>query len=174
MSPFQPSGETAQWRLVYEVLQDHEVGDVVTYEALSEVLDDAPRHTVQMAARRAGKEYLEVDKRALEAVQNVGYRIVEAGEHLRLAKNDQRKSSRALQRGHSKVVNVDLSSLDDESRKAFEIVAQAFALQMDFNRRMDVRQKRLEQAVGAIAERHDRTESEIAELRARLDRLTQT
>lgn len=174
MSPFQPQGEQARWRIVYAILQDRSVGDTITYEELGALLDVDDRHTLQMAVRRAGQEYLEIDKRALDAVPNVGYRIVEAGEHLRLAKKDQRRSSRALRRGHSKVVNVDLTLLDEESRRAFEVVAQAFSLQMTFNKRMDVRQKRLEQAVASMAEQHERTASEVAELRARLDRLTQT
>jgi len=44
-------------------------------------------------------------------------------------------------------------------------------MQMDFNRRMDVRQKRLETAVNSIEERHDRSASEVAKLKERLERL---
>lgn len=104
-------------------------------------------------------------------MQNVGYRVVEPEEHLRLAKGQQRRSTKALQRGQSKVVNVDLSNVDPEVRQAFQVVASAFAMQMEFNRRTDVRQKKLEESLEAVRETSTRTEEEVAELRARLDRL---
>jgi hypothetical protein len=174
VSPFEPVGETARWRLLYAKLQKLSVGDVLTYEQMAEILDLDPlsdRHTIQVAMRRAANELEKVDKRAVEAVKNVGYRIVEPEEHLRLARGQQRRSSRALARGSSKVVNVDLSNVEPEVRQAFQVVAAAFAMQMDFNRRTDVRQRKLEEALGAIREDSTQTAEEVAELRARLERL---
>lgn len=175
MSPFEPHGDRARWRIVYEdLLVNHDENDLVTYEQLGEALDLDPetdRHMIQMAVRRAAKELEEADKQALDAVPNVGYRIVYAVEHMGLARRQQRRSHRALASGKSKVVNVDLTGLEPEARKAFEVMAQAFALQMDFNRRIDVRQKNLEQATRAVTERQARTEAELAELRERLARL---
>lgn len=176
MSPFEPAGEVARWRTLYDLLADSAIGDVLTYEAMAEALQLDPsedRHTIQVAMRRAAKELEQEDKRAVEAVQNVGYRIVEPEEHLRLARGQQRRSSRALARGHSKVVNVDLSNVDPEVRQAFQVVASAFAMQMEFNRRTDIRQKRLEDALDAVHEKSTRTDEEVAELRARLERLEQ-
>ncbi|MFH5825010.1 hypothetical protein [Georgenia sp. AZ-5] len=129
------------------------------------------RHIIQTAIRRAGVECEEADHRAIEAVRNVGYRIVAPQEHGRLAVTHQRKSIRALRAGRSKVENVDLDKLDPEARKAFGIMALAFAAQIDFNRRLDVRQKRLEEAVKHVSVRTERSEEEIATLRERLDRL---
>ena len=174
MSPFEPAGETARWRILYDLLSGRTVGDVLNYEVMAEALDLDPiedRHTIQLAMRRASKQLELENKHAVEAVQNVGYRIVEPEEHLRLARGQQRRSSRALARGHSKVVNVDLSNVDPEVRNAFQVVASAFAMQMEFNRRTDVRQKKLEDALDAVREKSTRTDEEVAELRARLDRL---
>jgi hypothetical protein len=174
VSPFEPAGETARWRILYDLLSGRTVGDVLNYEVMAEALDLDPiedRHTIQLAMRRASKELELENKHAVEAVQNVGYRIVEPEEHLRLARGQQRRSSRALARGHSKVVNVDLSNVDPEVRNAFQVVASAFAMQMEFNRRTDVRQKKLEDALDAVREKSTRTDEEVAELRARLDRL---
>jgi hypothetical protein len=174
VSPFEPVGETARWRLLYAELQTLGVDDVLTYEQMGETLDldpGADRHTIQVAMRRAAVELEKVDKHAVEAIKNVGYRIVEPEEHLRLAKGQQRRSSRALARGSSKVVNVDLSNVEPEVRQAFQVVAAAFAMQMEFNRRTDVRQKKLEDALGTVREESTRTADEVAELRARLDRL---
>lgn len=174
MNAFEPIGREARWRLVYELLQRAETDSIVTYEDLGRTLDLDPiddRHAIQMAMRRASKEHEEVDKRATDAVPNIGYRIVRPPEHLMLAKRQQRRSTRALARGWSKAVNVDLSRLDPETRHALEMVGRAFAVQMDFNRRTDVRQSRLEEALKSVSRRVERTEEENAELRARLERL---
>lgn len=174
MRPFEPIGDRARWRIIYELLQRAEVGQVITYEDLGAVLDLDPqsdRHTIQMAVRRAAREHEEADNRALDVIPNTGYVIVPAPEHLRLARDHHKRASKSLARGHSKVVHVDLSGLDPETRHAFEVVARAFALQMEFNKRFDVRQARLEQAVNDMSQRTERTEEEIAELKARLARL---
>lgn len=174
MSPFQPAGERARWHAVYDLLCKTETGSILTYEAIGEalVLDpESDRHAIQMAVRRAAKEHEVLNKRAIEAVPNQGYRVVEVPEHLRLARAQHKRASKALARGQSKVVHVDLSGLEPETRRAFEVVAQAFAMQLEFNKRFDVRQVKLEEAVTSMTERTERTEQEIAELKARLARL---
>lgn len=178
MTPFEPTGDRARWRIVYDdLLRDCDHGDQVTYETMGAALNldpDEDRHAIQMAVRRAARELEEVDKRALDAIPNVGYRVVEAMEHMQLARRQQRRSHHALSSGKSKVANVDLSGLDPETRKAFEVMAQAFAMQMDFNRRIDVRQRNLESATRSVVERQERSENEIAGLRERLARLEGT
>lgn len=171
---FQPIGNRARWRIVYEdLLRPAKVEQVVTYGEFGAALaiDSADRPKIRQAIRRAVRELEEADLRTVDAVPNVGYRIVKPEEHLMLARRQQRRSSRALVRGKSKVVNVDLSGVDPETRHAFEVVARAFTLQMDFNRRFDVRQARLESAVMEMAEKTKRTDDEVAELKARLANL---
>lgn len=171
MSPFQPAGERARWRIVYDLLVKTETGGTVTYEQLGEALDldpESDRHLIQMAVRRAAAEHEVLGGRALDVVINKGYRIVHVPEHLMLARRHQRKAGKALARGRSKVDHVDLSGVDAETRQAFEVVAQAFALQADFNRRLDLRQKKLEKQVRAVKAE---TSDEVAELRERLERL---
>jgi hypothetical protein len=172
--PFEPVGDVARWRIIYDALKPLAVDDVLTYERAAEVLvldSEVDRPLIQSAIRRAGREFERVDKHALVAVPNVGYRVVRADEHVVLARGQQRRASRALERGHSKVVNVDLRGLSPEVRALTEATARAFSLQMDFNRRFDVRQQRLEGVVREVSERTDRSEAEIAELKARLGRL---
>jgi len=174
VAPFKPAGERARWQVIYDLLCATEVGGVVTYEALARALGmnaEADRHRIQVAMRRAAQEHEEVDKRAVDAVPNVGYRVVRPPEHVPLARRQQKKSNNALARGHSKAVNVDLTGVDEATRHALDVVARAFALQMDFNRRFDVRQRRLEEALTTVARKADRSSEEIAELRARLERL---
>lgn len=174
MAPFQPKGTKARWRIIYDLLCATEVNGVVTYEQLAEALGmhaETDRHRMQVAMRRAALEHEQVDKRAVDAVENVGYRVVRPPEHLVLARRHQKKSNGSLQRGRSKAVNVDLSGVDEATRQALDTVARAFALQMEFNRRFDVRQQRLEEALSTVNKKAERSQEEIAELRARLDRL---
>lgn len=174
MNTFHPVGEVARWRVIYDALKPLAVDDVLTYEDASSLLGLDPetdRSTIQAAIRRASRTFEKADKHALVAVPNVGYRVVRADEHVVLARGQQRRASRALERGHSKVVNVDLRGLSPEVRALTEATARAFSMQMDFNRRFDVRQNRLESVISEVSQRTDRSEAEIAELKARLARL---
>lgn len=171
---FEPKGDRARWRVLYDLLRKLDVGDTISYVECGTALDLDPntdRHVIQMAMRRAAKEFETEDKHALESVVNVGYRVVEAEKHLVLAKRQQKRAGKALARGHSKVVNVDLSDVEPEVRSAFQVVAQAFSMQMEMNRRFDSRARKLEEAVEMMDAKQGRSESELAELRARIERL---
>jgi hypothetical protein len=177
-APFEPIGKQARWRTVYEILSATPINGLVTYDQLGDALEldpDRQRNTIQQAVYRAAKHHEEIDKRAIDVIAGKGYRVVEPPEHIDLARRHQRKSSRSLVRGHSKAVNVDLNGLEPEVRAALEVIGHAFRLQMDFNRRFDVRQSKLEQTVRDIADsqRTDRkrTDEEVSELRERLARL---
>ena len=174
MSRFEALGQEARWRAIYALLKPMSMGDILTYERMGEALEldpESARNKIRIALHRAAREYEQIDKHAVEAVPNIGYRIVEAVEHLKLARRHQQRAGRQLKRGHSKSVNVDFNGMDPQVRKGFEVVAQAFSMQMDFNRRFDVRQKRLETVVSGEQVRTDRNEAEIAELKNRLARL---
>lgn len=174
MTRFEPVGDVARWKVVYGLLQAADVDGVVTYEEMGTALGldpDSDRHTLQMATRRAAQELETVDKHAVSSVRNVGYRVVRPDEHVVLAQGQQQRSSRALKRGHSKVVNVDLSGMTPEVRQLTEATMRAFAMQMDFNKRFDARQKRLEDVVATMGARTEATSEELEELKQRLARL---
>lgn len=177
-TPFQPIGAQARWKTVYELLQQTPVDGLLTYERIAEALDLDPendRSLIHQTVSRAAREFEEIDKHAIDSVRGKGYRVVAPKEHMRLALRQQKRSRRSLERGHSKVVNVDLAGMEPEIRKAFEILASGFALQADFNRRIESRQARLDRALREISDTQDtdrkRTEEEVAELRERLARL---
>lgn len=173
MNAFQPVGAVPRWRVLYALLKPLGAGDVIEYGTMCRELGipESARHIVQGAVRRAAKEFAVHDNHALEAVPNVGYRVVRAEEHLVLARQHQVRSERALGRGRSNVVHVDLTGADPEVRKAFDTVAQAFAVQQELIRRLDVRQANLERTMAATEVRTEHTDSELAALRDRLDRL---
>lgn len=174
MSPFEPLGQTARWRTVYNLFQSTGTGNIVPYQAIADALDLDPetdRHAIQMAVRRAAKSFLRDDDHAIESVRNVGYRVVEPEEHLRLAQQQQKKSRKALVRGHDTAVHVDLNGMEPSIRRAFEVTARAFSTLLEYNRRLDTKQKHLEEALSSVSVQVDRSKEDITELRARLERL---
>lgn len=177
-APFEPIGTQARWKTVYELLRKTPTGTVITYRQLADLLGlDAERHqaAIRGALARAAKEHEVQDKRAIEAVRGEGYRPVDASVNVVLARKHQRRAGRSLARGYSKAVNVDLNGVEPQVRAALETIGHAFVLQMDFNRRFEGKQARLEETVREIAdsqaEDRKRTAEEVAELRARLARL---
>lgn len=176
MKPFETIGPEPRWVTLYRLLKGYSPGEVVTYTEMASALGltDRDRGLIRSTVRRAAREFEVRDRHALEAVRNVGYRVVHAPEHLRLAAGQQKRAGRALARGHSKAVNVDLNGVEPDVRRAFETVAHAFSVQMDFNRRLDVRQKNLEETLTSIVQHTEKTDAEVSELRARLERLEQT
>lgn len=174
MSNFEPVGERARWLVVYDLLVASEINGIVTYEEMATALGldpDKDRLTLQGAMRRAAKEHEVLDKRAVTAVPNRGYRVVEPQEHLGLARRQQVRSTRALKRGHSKAVNVDMSKIEPEARKALEMVAGVIALQMDFNRRAEHKLAAHDRAIKSLNEATERTEKERQDILDRLQKL---
>lgn len=174
MGNFAPVGERARWRVVYDLLAATETNGVVSYAEMAHVLSldvDEDRNLIQTTMRRAAKEHELVDKRAIESVPNVGYRVVEPQEQLGLARQQQKRSRRALVRAHSKAVNVDMSKIEPETRKALEMVASVVAMQIDFNRRAESKLSAHDKAIRSLFEATERTEQEKEEFRTRLERL---
>lgn len=169
---FAPGGADgrAVWRSLYDLLRHVPVGQTVTYEVL-EARIGRTRAGVQSSMGRAAQELLRVDKHAVVSVRDVGYRVVSAAEHLDIARDRQRRSHRELKRGRDVVTNVDLNGLDAEVRDAFDRVTQAFAIQLDYARRLGVRSDRLEQQLNAIHPKVDRTADEVAALKKRLENM---
>lgn len=172
MSLFKPLGPVARWRVLYEeLLVPAAVGDVITYEAMGEILDLDPHrevHKIRSALNRAAAEYEDENGHALESLSRRGYRVVEPSGHITLAHRQQRRATRALSRGHSLATCADLSNADPAVKRALDTIAQAFSLQMEINRRYDVRQKRLEEAMSTVQKDQERTDAELARLRERL------
>lgn len=169
--PFEPLGEVARWQVLYDLLRSTKTGDVLTYDDMARALDLDPvkdRHAIQMSMRRAATQHEHADKRAVDAVTNEGYRVVEAVEHLSLAQRHQRKAGKSIVRSKSKVDNVDFNELDSTSRAAFELVGRALGMQQEMIRRLDVRQRRLDEAVTAVTTTAQRTVSDLAGVDERL------
>lgn len=174
MGNFEPVGDRARWRYVYDLLQLTDENEILTYEQMGKVLQLDPaadRMLIQGALYRAAKELETVNKRAVTVVPGRGYRVVPPKEQLDLANQHQKRSSKALVRGHSKVVNVNLADADPETKRRFAVVAGIFARQMDFNRQIDQKMAEHQELLGAMQSEQKRSAAENEEILARLQRL---
>lgn len=175
MSPFTPAGERARWKILYDLLRAKDVGDTITYRELADAVDldpDRNRTTIQFALRRAAQEYLVIDKRAVDNLPNEGYRVTEAEEHLRLARTHQRRATRSVRRGQQLLEHVDWDAITDPAaRHALQLAGALIARQADVMRRLDIRQRHLEETMAAVTEKSERTDGELDDLRARMARL---
>lgn len=123
---FRPKGEIPEWMIVYERLQPLEFGDVITYRELGELLryDDRKERTrIYGPVGRAMREFEKERKRTLEVVRTVGYRVVHAEEHVRLANGHARRARRQVRRGSERVASADRSHLTQEDRRRLDDTA---------------------------------------------------
>lgn len=168
MTLFQPVGDRARWELVYDLLSPLDIGDVVTYEALGEALDETDRAKMRPALYRAAQRWGDEQRRALRPVRNTGYVVASIDEQEQLVRGQHRKSRRALSRSHRLAHNADRSLMDDEQRKRFDALESTVARQQDMIRRLDTRTSRVEEALSQSVTRQEVTEERLQALERRL------
>lgn len=162
MPLFEPVGAQARWRTIYELLHPLPVGAVLTYHEIAVPLGLDPvkqRHVIQMAARRAIIELLQVHHRTCEPVRNVGYRVVEPEHHLVLAEGRDRRARNQMRQGYDLATKVNLNGMAPAIRDAMGTLALGFARQMEINRRVDAKQRSHDEAIALL-------QQQVADLRA--------
>lgn len=144
---FEPKSGKSQWEIVTEVLETKNIGDVATYEELLEALGpDFPSTALNVVVWSAIRKFRD-RKRTFENVRKVGWRMVEAGEHSRLARKQQVRSKRRLADAVSISASTDLSRLDSDQRRAQQQQELHLRQLLDrVSRRVD----RLDQRVGVV------------------------
>lgn len=171
---FEPLAGESRWKIVYQLLERRSVGDTLTYEQLGAALDLDPkreRSVIYPAVGRAGAAYLDSHLRALVAVPNVGYRIVEPREHLQLARDHNRRAGKELDRGYRVATQVDLTDVDPEVRKGLELLALGLSQQQEINRRQARTNAKMAKVMEATAVKAERTAEQVDEVLDRLARL---
>lgn len=172
---FSPIGEKSRRVQVIEAAAKLEFDEVLTYEHLQDLLS-ADRPTVQAAVHAAIPGLQTGHKKTLEAVRNVGYRVVRPNEHLRIATKHQKKGRRSTRRGKLAVVNTDYSELTEEERAKADTARQIFDAMEAFERRADLRyasKEKVDQFIAGQSQTNLRTVEEVDGVKERLARLEQ-
>lgn len=175
MSPlFTPQGSRAKWEMLYDIFSAKEVKDVVTYAEMGRALGSGhSRPQVQAIVHQVAPRLLIQEKKAIRAIPNVGYEIVEASQHLDLAKGHEGRASKALGRASTVVLHTDHEGLSEAQRAALIRAGGLLAAQQEAIRRLDIRQKRTDRAVASVAQEQAVQSDEIQRLRERIARLEQ-
>ncbi len=157
MKPFQPVGRQARTKYVIEWAVAAEVGDIVSYDTLAELMElqcrsaAQARATVQQTVFRALPLMERDHARTLEVVRGFGYRVADALGHLRLGHGHRRKAGRSLRRGHSKVESVDLAKVEDpEVVRRIETARVVLDGQLEAARRAAAKLRREERLLGRL------------------------
>lgn len=118
--PFTPKGDVPEWQMIYDaLLEQADFGDVITYRALEEALG-RPFAENRSPLYRARQEMGDRRRRWLEAVPGVGYRVIDAREHLRVAQKHKYRARRQL-RTMVRVAEVtDVDRLSPEELASFD------------------------------------------------------
>lgn len=129
MTRFQPKGDIAEWRMIYEqLLENADFGQVITYAELDEALG-RPFITNRSPIYRAREDLGSIRKRWLESVPHVGYRVTDPADHVRVSVTHRRKSQRQVSISVKVLGATDLTRLnpsdlakwDSEQRIAFAV-----------------------------------------------------
>lgn len=162
---FEVKGDRPQWQTVYERLSTMDIGDVIKDVDLFDLLPDAPEPSVRGAFWRAVREMEDERKRSFTRVRVTGYRMVEATEHERLARDQHKKAGRRMTSALRKAHSADRSLMDSEARRRIDAIEDHLGRQKEMIRRLEAQQEK-------TAARVARTEKDSAELTDRLDRLS--
>lgn len=108
--------EGAMWRVLYDAIHDADHGRTFGWTELNELAGMKPGEDVRddrWILHRCRVEMVRHDKRYLESVRGVGYRVVESEEHLGAGHRYRRKSMRAAARSKRVLAAADMSRIDD-------------------------------------------------------------
>ena len=168
-APFQPSRDDGRSdrRVVYDLTHEAEPGVTFTYAELVEALEvglDKPiqRDRVYRAVSAANTTLLREHRRYLGVVENVGYRMIRADEHLpeSLRKKDRAQSH--LKRGIELLRHARLDELTEAQRTLHEgqlmILSGVYHAVQDSHKRHDRAESLIEDILKSNQEIRDRLE----------------
>lgn len=149
-------------QILFDLTESAEPETLFSYEQIREALSeglDRPviRNRIYRAVAATNKLLLRERQRYLSVVENQGYRVIRADEHLPVAVGRKDRAEKQLQAGMSLLQNARMDELSDQQRALHE--GQLMIL------------GGLVQAMRESAHRHDRAEKLIEELTERVDRL---
>jgi hypothetical protein len=172
--PFEPKGEVARWVPVYERLKNMAIGEIITYEELSELAGVNIRRD-RSPFVRAAEELLSKNQRLMKNLLDEGYAVAHPSEQSEVARNQTRKANRRLKTAIKILSNTDNNHLTPQQRRHSEAYLDALSAQSDMMRRLSRRQDRLEKGLKDARQEtramRRETKETTAELAERLERL---
>ena len=108
-----PATENAQWRTLYDAVRGAAYGTSYTYAELNVLAGVTDVTHQRWILIRTREELVRHDRRFLDNVRGVGYRIVDAEEHLRVGNAYRERSMRQAGKSVKVLESTDLSQIPD-------------------------------------------------------------
>lgn len=119
MTPFQPKGAVAEWRLLYDEVAKLRPDEVFTIEQAEEALG-RPLGQNRSPVYRATLELERNHRRTLATVRGVGYRVALPSEHLGLGLAHSDRARTAMKRGVERAEAADRKGLTPSQARRLE------------------------------------------------------
>jgi hypothetical protein len=183
--PFKPVREDGRpyWQVIYDDLVarmargDLKVGDVITHEDLSKLLDGLPHY---QSTAKAAQHLREHHRRSLMVVRGIGYKLIAGMDQVGQAKTRQRRAGHGLVKAQHEAAMVDHGLLSPTESAMATQIQRGMAVLAGLVKMTAVKvaehEEEIEILKSAKAEsnaRHRATEDEMSELRRRLDDIEQ-
>jgi acetate kinase len=112
---FETKNEKPLWQMAYDEIKDKETGAIITYEELTEYLGQEASKS-RFAIYSLMKHMLKEQKRTLESVRNIGYRIIEGMKIMLKAENHDEKGEKQVKTAVTLLKNINTVNLTAEER----------------------------------------------------------
>jgi hypothetical protein len=165
MGTFRPDGDQPKWRVIYDLVAERALGDMIPYAELSAALGyDVTRPRASRAPIYAADRKLLRDKdRTLVNVKGEGYRVARGDERHGLAVIRQKSARRKIRHAISLVTNVeDRSSLSVRQQEALDALGHVLMQTNAMFARHDVRITGVESDVRRVDDRIEVLERTLA------------
>jgi hypothetical protein len=153
-----------------DLLKNKDPGTVVSYGILAAELEVDPRadrSKIQATVRIANKTLLKLYQRAVTNVPTVGYRVLQAREHMLVASGHESKADRAMGVALRFYEGTNLAEMTETERKLHQGQHMLAVAIIASHRHLDKQHRRLEELVTGIDQRQRRVEDDLEELRQR-------
>lgn len=168
MEPFVPKNEVAEWKLLLPLFENANVGDVITYEQMSEALDrDFLKDRGPFYAMLV---HLQAEhSRTAENVRATGYRIAHAADHERLGKAKHKSAHRSLKKAHRTFASADRGMLTPEQAARMDALEVSSANHARMLKRLDSRTSKHEEQIQQVVGDQTDLAAKVADLTAKFN-----
>lgn len=161
---FEPKNEKPLWQMLHERLVEYEVNEVITFDEITEALGQDAQ-TSRTAIYRAAKELLKTNNRYLEAVRNVGYKVIDGMDIVDVADFRHTKAKRQIKRASFELKGIATVRLSpDDKKRLQDFMAYNANIKAAFSNSIN----RIEKATQVVQVAQAFTEDEIKRLRGLL------
>lgn len=106
-----------EWKRIYDAFKDKDYDTTITYAQLDKMLmNGSVKTNKRYVFEKFKKEMLRQESKALENIQNVGYRIVNPNEHARLTNKEVKRAERRARVACDIILHTDMDMLNDRDK----------------------------------------------------------